>query len=321
MPEVSGPRVTGTLAERQFDDLIWRDLFGTESGVINDMDGSAYKVTLPSSGNVVTFGSTSQASLSVVGGFRHRISAGDTQTVTLPAMGGAARTDIVVARLDLATFTGAPGPVRLTPITGTSTSIPMVDDSAPGVEDLPLWAFTRQPGQTAAQAVVTRLFTRLSRVRGVAPGAPLPLTASLDSVAIRDGVEYRRVLGSASVPEWKEITTVAPTVTAFPGAFGWGVVTGYAKPGFFKDSSGVVHGSGAMRSLSARSAGSLVGRLPTGYRPNAIEPLQIDATTPSAAVRFDVAPSGDITLVHAIGADVAVFLNDMKFNPNTLTAG
>lgn len=208
MPETSGPRVTGTDAERQFDDLMWRDMFGSEAGVVGDIDGSAYKLTLPSGSNFVSVGSTTQPSLSVVGGFRHRISAGDTQSVEFAPVVGTARTDLLVARLNLLSFTGAPGPVRLVAIQGTSTSIPTFDDAAPGVEDLPLWSITRQPGQSLAQAVTKRLFTRISPVLGLAPDALLPPSAPLDTIVRQGDVEYRRVLDSVGLPAWRRRNTL-----------------------------------------------------------------------------------------------------------------
>lgn len=204
MPETSGPRVTGTDAERQLDDLTWRDLFGDEAGVISDMDGSAYKLTLPTTGDVVSVGSTTQASLAMVGGFRHRISAGDTQDVTLAAVSGSARTDVISLKLDLAGFTGAPGPVRLVVTQGTSTAIPVLDDSSPGVEHLPLWALTRQPGQNLSQASVKRLYPRITPSRSIAPDSPLPGSSPLGTIVRQDDVEYRRVLDAASVPSWKK---------------------------------------------------------------------------------------------------------------------
>lgn len=202
MPEISGPRVTGTDVERQMDDLLWRDMFGAEAGVVADLDGTAYKLTLPSSSEIVTVGSTSQPSLCVVGGFRHRISAGDTQTVTMTAMGGTARTDVISAKLDLTGFTGAPGPVRLVSTAGTTTAVPTLDDSAPGVEHLPLWAITRQPGQSLAQATVKRLFPRVSLSLSQAIGAPLPTSSPLDTLVSQGGLLYRRILDPSLVPVW-----------------------------------------------------------------------------------------------------------------------
>lgn len=202
MPEISGPRVTGTDAERQLDDLIWRDLFGSEAGVIGDIDGSAYKLALPSDSLIVAVGSMTQPSLCNVGGFRHRIAGGDSQSVTMAAMGGTARTDVISAKLDLTGFTGAPGPVRLVATTGTTIAIPVLDDSSPGIEHHPLWALTRQPGQTLAQATVQRLFSRLSPVLARAVGAPLPTSAPLDTIVSQGVSRFRRVLDSALVPTW-----------------------------------------------------------------------------------------------------------------------
>lgn len=207
MPETSGPRVTGTDEERQFDDLMWRDMFGSEAGVVGDLDGTSYKLTLPSGSDIAAVGSTSQASVCVIGGFRHRINAGETQGVTIPPAVGAARTDIIAARLDLATFTGAPGPIKLVRIAGTSAGLPAYDSAPPGVEDLPLWSITRQPGQTLAQATVVRLFPRLVPSLDVPNAAPLPLSSPLGSIAWHNGLMYRRVLDASQVPAWETSST------------------------------------------------------------------------------------------------------------------
>lgn len=218
MPETSAPRITGTDAERQLDDTLWRDMFGDEAGVIGDYDGSAYKLTLPTSSNVAQVGSTTQASLSVVGGFRHRIPAGETQSVTVPAIASSARTDIIAARLDLATFTGAPGPVRLVAIEGTSTNLPVYDDAPPGIEDLPLWAITRQSGQSLSQGSVTDLRNRISRVISVPHFGVLPQSAPLGYLADWKGVLYRRTIDSAGNTIWVRHTELETNPTALDGS-------------------------------------------------------------------------------------------------------
>jgi hypothetical protein len=196
MAQSSAPIVNENLS-----DIDWRDLFGDEPGVVGDMDGTAYKLTLPTNSDIVSVGSASQASLARVAGFVHRIDAGDTEGITIPAASGASRTDIVALRYSAA-HTGEPGPVRLVRINGTSTAIPTYDASPPGVEDLPLWAITRAPGQALSQATVVRLFPRLAPSLGVAPTAPLPLNAPLDTIVRRHRAIYRRELGSTQVPVW-----------------------------------------------------------------------------------------------------------------------
>lgn len=201
MAQSSGPISQGTTAERQFTDAMWRDLFGDEPGVVGDYDGTAYAVSLPTGSDDVAVGSASQASLARVAGFSHRISAGSTEPVTIPAASGAARTDIIALRYD-PTFTGAPGPVRLTRIAGTSSNLPTYDASPPGVEDLPLWGITRQPGQALSQATVVRLFPRLAPALDLPAGAPLPTSSPLGATVRQGAAQYRRQLDTSSNPVW-----------------------------------------------------------------------------------------------------------------------
>jgi hypothetical protein len=181
-------------------DVLWRDLFGDESGVVGDMDGSAYKLTLPGSGDVVSVGSTTQASIARVAGFAHRIPQSSPDTITIPAAVGSTRTDIISLRYDPA-FTGLPGPVKLNRIIGSSAAIPTYDDSPPGVEDLPLYAITRAVGQALNLATVTRLFPRIAPALDMPSGVALPISSPLGTIALQGGIEYRREIVGVS-PAW-----------------------------------------------------------------------------------------------------------------------
>lgn len=193
---------------QNFSDVDWRDLFGTESGVIGDRDGSSYRITLPTDSDIAQVGSTTQASTAQVAGFGHRILAGQTEPITIPAASGSARTDIVALRYDPA-FTGLPGPVRVVLIAGTSSGLPSYDDAPPGIEDLPLWSVTRNPGEALSQATIKRLYTRLTPTLGVAEGAPLPLSSPLDTLANQGAATYRRQLGSSQTPEWQRVGPIS----------------------------------------------------------------------------------------------------------------
>lgn len=198
------------LAGAQFTDAAWRDLFGDEPGVVGDMDGSAYAVALSSGSDVAQIGSATQASLARVAGFAHRISAASTEPITIPVASGSARTDIIALRYDPAN-TGAPGPVRLVRIAGTSASLPAFDQSPPGVEDLPLWGVTRQPSQALSAATVQRLFPRLAPALELPVGAPLPTSSPLGTRLRQGPVDYMRVLGTSGVPVW---SSTASNLTA-----------------------------------------------------------------------------------------------------------
>lgn len=202
MAQASGPISQGTTAERQFTDVLWRDLFGDESGVVGDTDGTAYKLTLPTDSNNAQVGSSTIRSNARVAGFAHAIPAGSPETVDIPTA-TSTRTDLIVLRYDPA-YTGAPGPVRLVRIPGTSASVPAYDDAPPGVEDLPLWTVTRAPGQSLSQATVKRVFTRIAPVLTVETGVTLPTSSPLGTILQQGAETYRRELAGTPtpVPAW-----------------------------------------------------------------------------------------------------------------------
>lgn len=201
MVQSSGPIAQGTASERQFTDVLWRDLFGDEAGVVGDLDGTSYALALPSSSDIVSVGSASQVSTAKVAGFVHRIPAASPEDIFIPPASGSARTDIIALRYDPG-FTGLPGPVRLTRIAGTTSALPAYDAAPPGVEDLPLWGVTRQPSQTLSQATVTRLFPRLAPSLHLPAGAPLPLSSPLGTEVRLGTATYRRVMGTSGSPTW-----------------------------------------------------------------------------------------------------------------------
>lgn len=209
MTQTSGPISQGTTAERQFTDVLWRDLFGDEPGVLGDLDGSAYAITLPTGSDIATVGSATQRSVARVAGFAHVIPQGAPEGITIPVASGSARTDIVALRYD-PSYTGAPGPVRLVRVAGTSSGIPVYDAAPPGVEDLPLWAVTRQPGQALSQATALRLFPRLAPSLDLPTGAPLPLSSPIGATARQGGTQYRRALDGSGNPVW--LPASAPAV-------------------------------------------------------------------------------------------------------------
>lgn len=195
MPQYSVPLVGENLSDQD-----WRDLGLGEAGVVADYDGSAYELTTVEP-DIINVGSDTQRSVAHVGNFAHVIPMGEIEPVTVPAAVSAARTDIIALRYD-PTFTGDPGPVRLVVITGTTAGLPTYDDESPGLEDLPLWAITREVGQSLAAAVKRRLYTRLAPSLDLPDGANLPLSSPLGTVARQGATTYRRVIGSSQVPAW-----------------------------------------------------------------------------------------------------------------------
>lgn len=200
MAESSGPISVGTTAERQFTDVQWRSLFGDEPGIVGDMDGSSYAITLGPTADTITVGSATQASEAKVAGFQHRIPSGAPVSMTIPAAVGSTRTDLIALRYD-PSFTGAPGPVRLVRIAGSSSAIPAYDASPPGIEELPLFAITRAVGGLIAAATVTRVSPRIGPVIDLPVGVAQPTSSPLGSI-LRQGVsQYHRRLVSTT-PTW-----------------------------------------------------------------------------------------------------------------------
>lgn len=297
MAQSSGPISQGTDAERQFTDVMWRDLFGDEPGVVGDISGAAYQLTLPTNSDVAQIGSATQDSVARLAGFAHRIPAGQPESITIPAASGTAQTSIVALRYDPA-YTGAPGPVRLIRIAGTSASLPAYDSSPPGVEDLPLWAVTRQPNQALSQATVLRIFPRLAPVLDVPVGAALPLSSPLGTRLHQGANQYVRQLGGAGAPTWVNVTPATapanpdttPAALTLTTAFQhWGF--GYRNLCYWRTGSSV-HVVGSVRLLTAMPASTtrVIATLPAGFRPAG----QVDSSGITTYARTEVLTNGQI---------------------------
>lgn len=186
-----------------FTDRGWRAAFAGRTGVIGDADGSSFGLTLPAEGATAQLGSATQPSRLVVDGYGLEVGQGTTQSLDIPASSGGGtngRTDLVVARLNLSSFTTAPGPVRLVRIAGTegSLTVPAATYDLDGIRDLPLYAVRRRQGESLNQAIVTDMRPRLAYNYDVPVNAPLPASAPLGSRASRGDVIYRRdSVGSA----------------------------------------------------------------------------------------------------------------------------
>jgi hypothetical protein len=228
MGQTSGP-ITG----ENFTDQMWRDLFGAEPAIVGDVNGTAYQMVLPPSTNDVQIGSPSQDSLAVVAGKAHKIPAGETVPLTIPASTHAAtgRTDLVVLRFDPTLSGDAPlGPVRLHRVAGVegSSALPSYDGGPPGVEDLPLYAVTRKQGQSLNQAAVKDLRVRSGPNLLYVAGATASGNTPIGSRMTRDGVVWRRDL-SGGQPEWVRETPLPPSVVSSFGnannSRGWTVAS------------------------------------------------------------------------------------------------
>lgn len=190
-------QLSGPLTDLNFTDDQWQAIFGSNAGVVGDTDGTAYNLTLPPATDTVELGSATIDSRSVVGGYGHVIPAGTTQSLEIPPSltgGTVGRTDLIVARMNMATFTTDPGPVRLVRIPGTegSAALPSHNTTLPSPVDLVLYAITRKQGEGLNQAIVVDRRPRAGWNYLIPPGAPLPQAAPLGATATRDGSKYRR---------------------------------------------------------------------------------------------------------------------------------
>lgn len=305
MAQSSGPISQGTPSERQMTDVLWRDLFGDEAGVFGDSDGSAYAISLPADTNLASIGSASIDSIARVAGFAHKIPANQPETIDIPVASGTARTDIIGLRYD-PSYTGQPGPVRLVRIAGTSSAVPTYDSTRPGVEDLPLWSVTRQPGQSLSQATVVRMFPRIVPSIWIDGNAPLPLSVPIGTTLRRGpNEEYTRLLDAGGVPIWQLTTpqSTAPVDFAILAGFeNWGF--GWRNLCYWREER-TIHIAGAVRLLSDLPKGTRqIATLPSGFRP--LGTVDSDSITTYAYAR--VLSNGQVQ-----------FVND-TFNA-TITAG
>jgi hypothetical protein len=156
----------------ELTDEDWRALFSDLDCVLGNPGGTAYAIGLPTSGNDITIG-TGRCR---VAGFAHEVTT--TEAITIPAPTGGNRTDIITVRYS-ATWPsdGNARPCRLNRVAGTvGAGAPTLDLTAPGVQELPLWAITRAPSQALALAVVQDMrqwwVPRIARPSGAPPAAP-----------------------------------------------------------------------------------------------------------------------------------------------------
>lgn len=206
MTQVSGPK-----SNALFSDDEWQTLNENEAGIVLDYDGTAYALTLPTSSNDATLGSSTQVSAADVAGRAHRIAAGDTQVVTIPDAVGGTQVSIVMLRFDPAWATSDPGPVRVAIVTGAAgAGAPVLDQAYPGVVELPLWQITRAVSQPLSAATVKDLRRRRSvtihaRAIDQLPDSPIGTVAVLPSGSqmsrvVSDGVPAGTVSWARSAP-------------------------------------------------------------------------------------------------------------------------
>ncbi|MCR1984500.1 hypothetical protein NSA53_19890 [Cellulosimicrobium cellulans] len=215
MPQQSGP-ITGI----NFTDGLWRDLFGDEPAIVGDVNGTAYQITTPTSTDQVLIGSPSQDSIARVGGFAHKIPAGQTEPLTVPPStdSSVGRTDLIVCRYDPTWGAQEPGPVRLHRIPGVegSNARPAYDGGPPGIEDLAHYAITRKKGQALNQAAVVDLRSRTGPSLLLTKDADLPANVPLGTRVRRGRAEHMRMLDASGTPYWDAaLPAVGPAYASY----------------------------------------------------------------------------------------------------------
>jgi hypothetical protein len=318
MTQVSAP-VVG----EQFTDTSWRDLFGDEPGVVGDLDGSAYKITLAPDSDVAQIGSSTQNSTSRVAGFSHKIPIAASEGVTIPAASGSARTDLIVVRYN-PDQADPSARVRLARIAGTSAGLPAYDASPPGMEDLPLWAVTRQPGQALSQATLLDLRVRIGPALLIPVGAPLPLSSPLGTRVRQGRIEYQRVLDQSSLAVWAPFAGSEPTLTSLPINGGWLTVNGHT-PRCYLTGYGTARAVGWFRNGGPFRVGDnptvpqTPVTFPAGFRPVVQQEIKLTNSYASDPITCAILPSGQLRMDkdnsgRTYPADTAFFLDDVEFH-------
>lgn len=223
-------QLSGPLPGEKFTVSRWVQIFGAESGIVGDTNGSAFGITLPPASDVAEIGSPSIESIAIVGGFPLIIPAGLTQSLEIPPSTNASigRTDLIVARLDTAAFTTAPGPVRLQRFAGTegSSALPTYDATSPSPDTLPLWAVTRKMGESLNQATVQDMRIRTAPSTLSTAEGTLPQSPPLGTRATRDGITWHREMVGSSA-QWVQESW--PTVVLTGNAATKSTVAGWQR--------------------------------------------------------------------------------------------
>ena len=100
---------------------------------------------------------------------------------------------------------------------------------------------------------------------------------------------------------------------AIPYATGWSAYGGaFLTPSFYIDGNGIVHLQGLLAHAGSNSAGDIIGVLPVGYRPTAIQIYSVHTSVGEG--RLDVHPDGTMYLYFVTATFVS--LNGVYFRTN-----
>jgi hypothetical protein len=288
---------------------LWREEFAGADGITDDLSGDAFRLTLPSTGDVGTISAGGKYRLR---GFVLQVTVG--HSVNLPAVAsGAAKTYSVGVKYDPALEGATSGPLTIFALQkGTYTA-------TGGVAYMTLWEITRSAAQVLSLAAVLDARQWSAATYYGSPGAyggTYPVGARLVQ---SDGLELLRVpdvsAGVVVGTRWRSLSH--PVWTAFPLAAG---LTAYqASPQYTRVGGEVVLRGGVQRTngkdLAAAGTTVALGTLPAGYRPDAI--LRIAAGTSFAGQsiggRLTVGVSGEVQFAPVNDGALWTTLDGLRF--------
>jgi len=276
-------QMSGPIIDLDYTDEQFQAGHADDAGIVNDYDGSAFRLVLPNSGNEALIGSTTQDSVAMVGGYPIFIAEDTQQSVDIPTSSNSAvgRTDLIVCRYSSAWLASEPGPVRIHRIAGVegSGNAPSLTNNAyGGTKDMVLFEVNRKQG--GQPTLVRDRRVRVGRNLYLRPGAPLP-NAPLGYTATREGIVWSREIGTDASPTWVErsrpITTLTSTDATQEAGANWQRQSGCVIVRDADRREGVLIARRANEPLTSGASGNINGqrimRLHPADRPSRVLPM------------------------------------------------
>lgn len=303
MTQRSFPYGTSPLATELDWSKLMRAIGGLDGVFADDPAGLDLKVTASGTATVsVAVGAA------MVNGFYFESDA--AVSLAVPAnSGGTARVDRIVLRSNQSTDS-----TLITYVTGGTTAPALAVDRT-NIYDLPLATVTVAAGSSvvAAGAVVdNRWFTG----KGVASSNSSSRRNPIRNQLLVEGTGTSPVLMVGTGSAWTQLyPPPAPTWTTLPLASGWAAYgAAWQIPRYTKLSSGLVIVQGLAKNTVTKPATSVIGTLPSGYRPSAQHIFTCDYTDQSVHPRVDVRSDGALITYQALtGTGGYVSLSGISF--------